>query len=71
MYAEVCAFLTGNKYLELPSYRVSGSLLIDVSSIDLDLLETYGQFHCDLLFGYFHRYVSGGYWRCDTFGLEV
>ncbi len=23
MYAEICAYLTGNKYFELPTYRVS------------------------------------------------
>jgi hypothetical protein len=27
MYAEICAYLTGNKYFELPTYRVSDFII--------------------------------------------
>jgi len=40
MYAEVCAYLTSNKYFELPTYRVRYhfSFLI----INFDFIETFG-----------------------------
>ena len=66
MYAEVCAYLTSNKYFELPTYRVklfSSFFYI----INVYFIETSSQFYSYFLCGYFYWHVSCRCWSNNTF----
>jgi hypothetical protein len=71
MNAEVCAYLTGNKYFELPAYRVRNCFFLLNKFLIIIFTETFGEFYPYFLFGCFLWHVFGWDWCCYTFRLEV
>ena len=69
MYAEVCAYLTVNRYFELPTCRVGRKTFFFYELLIFCFFstETFNQFYSYLLFGYLFWHVSCRYWNCDTF----
>ncbi len=66
MYAEVCAYLTSNKYFELPNYRVRIIFFNDKYPIVL-ILEISIQFYIDILFVNLYWDMFYCDWICPTF----
>lgn len=69
MWAEVCGYLTGEKYFDLPTYRVSD--LVPCPIIPFDFLEATGELDGTVLLGYFPGHMSRGDRCCNACGLEV